>query len=581
MQSLIGGMNSGLDPALLPLTQYSFGVNVSSRSGLVHTRPVFESVAVVQDGIFQGGDTYSWMGIERIVYAISGRLYSITLADSKITDHGEAMMMSATALRCVFCQVDRYMVVQDGVSVPVIIEGDVARRADQSTEDSTQKTGFEVPIGTIMAYGQGRLFVKPTVLGSGADGSRSFYAGDIQIPESPATVLQFTETEYLSGGGSISLPSDMGQITGMCFMRNAGTGSGVGALIVFGERGVSAFAVSAPRADWSNIDISQVLFQDVGSFSPFSMTPVNSDIYFRSQDGIRSLSYSTTEAKSSGSNAIFNVPLSFEATTILENDTLGAMRFTEMAFVNNRVYCLSVPADTTFPAFRAMISLDAESVGSISSPTAPIYDGVWTGYNFMALAVASKDGYNALYAFINRDGHNELAYLNEAVQMDPSGLPTLCRVETRNYDFSFPTFNKTLGKVVLDLTQVVGDGSITVYYRPNGYPFWAPMNTFQIKAPSTGRPQLRQGVVFTPTTPDLFRDPSTNNLLCQSKAFQFCIEWNGVLQIDAATFFAHIESETPHPGCSSMEQTDVPLMPDDRSGVELNPYEWNAGVVTP
>jgi len=57
-----------------------------------------------------------------------------------------------------------------------------------------------------------------------------FMAGDIYLPWESERVLQFTETQYLNGGGAFGLPAWMGNITGMMFQPNVVSGTGLGVI---------------------------------------------------------------------------------------------------------------------------------------------------------------------------------------------------------------------------------------------------------------------------------------------------------------------------------------------------------------
>lgn len=75
-----------------------------------------------------------------------------------------------------FCQAEKFLIIQNGVDRPVVWDGDglFQTGVGSNTQDpgADNQLSASMPIGTYMAYGQGRLFIaSPT--------KDSFYAGDI------------------------------------------------------------------------------------------------------------------------------------------------------------------------------------------------------------------------------------------------------------------------------------------------------------------------------------------------------------------------------------------------------------------
>jgi hypothetical protein len=545
--------------------------------------------------------TYALSTANRLVYVIAGHVYGVRTDTMELIDYSSQAgvgELDPDVERCYFCTADRYMIIQDGINIPIIIEDAVARRAVQ-THDATQTVAgvydhpetWEVPIGTIMAYGQGRLFVVPKVLGNGLDGRRFFYAGDIILATDPSTVLRFTETTYLSGGGAFGLPADMGFITGMAFLRNAGTGSGQGALCVFAEKGVSSFDVWKPRANvsdaygnlqqpgWQDVDISHVLFMDSGMVSPFSIIPVNNDLYFRGVDGIRSINF--TVAETTQGVMMRNTPISQEVWPILRYDFHNDLHAVQMAYVGNRMFCLSVPdRDATEPAYKAMVVMDANAQATLAAQASlPIWDGAWSGLTILGLAVARHADHerDALYLFSrNTDGTLALYMLEDDGYRAGQSDSIQCRVYSRGYTFGEMLDRKVFQYMKLDLSAMQGTVVVRGYYRPCGFPYWARMQrpsddaiTFSI--PSGGA-QRRQGLRFVPYGNP--KDSSTNTSLKMARAYEFMIEWEGYAQVDTALFYANHMMERPYPACGT-ETSILDLEPgeDFRDCDPFGPWE--------
>lgn len=183
----------------------------------------------------------------------------------------------------------------------------------------------EIPIGLIMAYGQGRIFLS-------ASNRVEFTAGDIvygDIRGSVGNILKWTENQYLAEGLAFRLPANQGRINAMAFPTFQDTGAGQGELFVFGEYGVSSFQVSAPRsaitdpidgtviaAGWRDIQIQKIVLSGSGCTSQWSIINfTNGDLFYRDIVGIRSYRNARGDMNSYG-----QTPISAELNRILEND---------------------------------------------------------------------------------------------------------------------------------------------------------------------------------------------------------------------------------------------------------------------
>jgi hypothetical protein len=81
---------------------------------------------------------------------------------------------------CYFVQAENFLVIQDGVNPPRIWDGDNLWISSQGPADSTGSIS-EIPIGTVMAYGQGRLFVANTERTSATAGDLAYGGSTDQI----------------------------------------------------------------------------------------------------------------------------------------------------------------------------------------------------------------------------------------------------------------------------------------------------------------------------------------------------------------------------------------------------------------
>lgn len=379
-------------------------INGTVRSGRPATRPGFTTRPITfptnryaelfATGRFQGAMGFDDESGPRIVFAIGGHVFLLdvsSMAALAITD--TAGRMDPDAPRLFFLYTGRYLVVQDGSSRPVIWDGSSARRS--RFEDQ------EIPVGTFMAYGHGRIFVT-------IPGTASFLAGDFELPEDPATALRFTETEYIYEGGAFSLPMALGPITGMAFLRAPATSSSTGLLVVSGTSGISYFNVAYPRSAWGTVSISSVGVLGHGAASHDAMVNIEDDLLYVSGDGdIR-----TVKTSQAASQTQIHRSYSREVGHWLRDNTTHLLPFASAMLHNRRVYCTVAAEWTTSRQgeelvtevrHKGMIVLDYDRNGSLDGTDRPAYDGLWTGVR--PLAFASARSLNRGFVF-SRDTDN-------------------------------------------------------------------------------------------------------------------------------------------------------------------------------
>ena len=510
------GMHAGLDLLNLKTSQCHNAINTTFRGGIPRTRPGFTAMTLsepVTYTAFQGAGIYSLQSGDQLVCVVDGKIYAIHLETGLVfclTETYGLPTMTVPTGRCWFCQAEHFFIIQDGESVPVIIGPDWGARLAVQEAPS-----YEVPTGTIMAYGHGRLFVVPAAVGD-EDGRRYFMAGDICLPQTPSTLLQFTETQYLAGGGAMALPNELGLITGMAFMRNATTGTGTGGLVVFARGGASLFGVNAPRMTWQEIDISSVLFTTGGTVSPDAIVPVNSDLMFRAVDGIRSIMFSA-----SASSALANVPVSGSFGTILDSDTEADMALASGALWNNY---LLVTTHRSGGYWQGMAVIDLAPVTAMGQVSPPIASGFWTETGLHSLHKARSGGYPCLIMARHQSGHLELLKASE------TQYPVVkSRLYTGAFSFQSPFELKNLLEVEVYLSEVKQASTLTLYFRPRQYNRWLLLGSVDIPVASG---YARMTALTIPLAGGFGCDPITGEDLAVADAFQFCFETSGNLKID-------------------------------------------------
>lgn len=572
---LIDGMNLGLEAEDLPASQFAKGINVVTRKGRVRTRFGFSRYILASgaSGTFQGGFRYQLNGGEYFVWVMSGHVYMATLGTGAISDLTTMWGVHlSVSRRCYFVKAEKFCIIQDGDTQAVIIDGTTSARHAVAVDD-------EVPVGTIMAYGHGRLFVVPKEM-NGEDGRRFIVAGDIYLPNDAESLLTFTEPDYLAGGGALSMPAEFGFIGGLGFMKNADTGNGYGPLMAFARRGVAAFAVNEPRETlvditgavyqrgWQEIDIRQILFSDVGSASPFALLPVNADLLFRgTKDGVRSLSVTYTEVNSN----LRNVSMSGEMQDIFDEGNNALLGLVSSAFSDNRILFTAMP-DEDDNSFKVITSLDMAPVNNVKNRLPPSFDGVFTGGRWTDCFTAEYNGRDRLFVVCKTDTGIELVYEDETARNDPDDTLIECRVYTKKFNFASPIKRKHLNHVRLWMSGIQGNVSVSVYARADDFPYWVQLGaTATFQAPITGAAQQRRDVVFSANK--RMSDPIEKEDGLVGYTIQLALVWSGKMTIRRATLLAEGKPE-PNLSSSRVANENVALTATGQLDLEATDYDY-------
>jgi len=284
----------------------------------------FDGEIVFRNGKFQGSAIYETDNTVYSVSVISGHIFLVNLENFKVS----ILTNSNTQLneykdRVFMVQAEQHFIVQDGIHTPKILTGSAMRDADHSIQ--------EIPVGTNMAYGQGRLCVQIS--------TRHFRIGDIHLAFDPLNVLKFKETQILNEGGGFTVSGKLGEIVSLQFANVADTSTGDGPLLAICQNGFSTFAINNPRSTWSNIPIQKVQLLGTTITGPDAYTNINEDILYRSPEGIRSYAVGRGEAES----GFRYTEMSREVEPYIKNDNNTDSRYLSMAFFDKRLLSLTSP----------------------------------------------------------------------------------------------------------------------------------------------------------------------------------------------------------------------------------------------
>lgn len=272
------GMDSSRTPEALAETTFALGVNVVARDGMLRTRSIYKRVelaapAYIRTGFHQGSESYynPASGAKRIIGVWDGRIYAIDPFSARFTDLSADGLVNDGTAPHYLCQVaDSFLVISNGKDRALIYDGSKLRRA---TED-------EVPVGTLMAFGQGRLFlVSPDF--------RSVAAGDLIYGGSTAAAKILLSTPGASA--KITTTTPHGYATGdtVSITRHYSSPAIIGTWSIT-VTSPTTFTIPAPLTTGSSGGLA-----------------------YRANDGVESDALRFTEMKFLNEKGIFRLPAKF------------------------------------------------------------------------------------------------------------------------------------------------------------------------------------------------------------------------------------------------------------------------------
>ena len=309
---------------------------------------------------------------------------------------------------------------------------------------------------------------------------------------SDSDLLRFTETTYLSEGGSLQIPSFMGKITGMIFMPIQDTSTGQGDLLVFCEHGTATFSVAVPRSQWKSTQAFQrVLFQSIGATGHSSLVTTNGDVFFRAFDGLRSYRNARAELSTYG-----QVPMSAEMNSVLQYDTKPLLSEVSSIVFDNRLLFTASPkvdysgispvSPSKQPVtFSKIVALDFTTLSTVGGKRAASYDGMWAGIDVLQLITGIVNGKPTAWALAYDYVNGRLNVLWEITEKGAFDVPLGVEsqkinsiLETRAFSFGTLAEQKRMIRADFWLSDVQDRVDVKVYWRPDQYPCWREWHSF-------------------------------------------------------------------------------------------------------
>lgn len=475
--SLEGGVDAGRAPTLLEPNMAYSSENIVFRGGHPMPRPGWrkltenfrnpdhcytldgdnspdlhvegqEASTAYMHGRFQGAIGYSpHKGEDCLMAMINGRLFKIVprVSESVVTEIELDYRNTVNRPVAYMLQADKWLIVQDGQASAILYDGATAKRSNETSSFSGDRlrenrtTTYqndplktEVPVGTIMAYGMGRV----VLVVNDRDVAFGDLYGSHDDPDPADSLIKFTERNFLAGGFDAAIPFQQGIATGAIFFPQLDTSTGNGQLMVFAERGASSFFLSLPRELWQTSQFQILALLTTGLRGHRSISVVNEDLWFRSEDGYRSYRQARSEA-----SGWAHVPLSTNVRQFMDVDESKWLKFGSAIYFDNRIIGTCSPYwNRQRPFHTGAVVVDFDILSSFGTRNKPAWDGHWQKYNsdikISQLVTGKFNGVTRAFIFgVDAQGLNALYEISHNDRNDFDG-PVDFELVSRSFDFS-------------------------------------------------------------------------------------------------------------------------------------------------
>lgn len=334
----------------------------------------------------------------------------------------------------------------------------------------------ELPASGPMDYYMGRLWYAQ---------DRKYTAGDIVYgPEGTSgyafrdSILKVTENPLAVGGDGFAVPSNAGSIRAISHPIAMDASLGEGKLYVFTQKTVYSLQVPVTRINWiaANADTMplQTLVQKTnGTDSDRSVVSHNGDLFYRSNDGIRSIVVARRDNGQWG-----NTPISANEERIWDFEDRTLMRYASGVVFQNRLYQTCIPVQTAVGvAFKGIMPLDFDLISSLQEKLPPAWEGIHEGLKILQLFEGDFSGHHRCFAVVvsDIDGGIDVWELTDDQRTDENDKRVQWSFETPSFTWGEEFSLKQLDGGELYVDRVHGCLNIEVYYRPDcecQWQFW-------------------------------------------------------------------------------------------------------------
>lgn len=450
-------------------------------------------------------------------------------------------------------QAENYWIYQDNQSLPIIFNGSSAVRSNQSKS--------QIPVGNVMCYCQGRLAVA-------LPDRQSYRIGDLVFGSSgtPAqnyrdAMLYFTENNYLNEGGDFvarvyGAPSNVGPI--LCMKAGAMTDSSLGQGPLMIGTPYVWFSNQLPfdRTTWKNLAQTMITANPIyGPLGQDSTVLINTDLWYRSVDGIRS--YLTAQRQFNGSPG--NRPQSNEIDDILEFDTTSLLEHGSAVVFDNRLLMTVGPVNSPYGVWhRGLAAMDFDLITTLRKQSTPAWEGFWSGLRILKIVKGMVNMKERCFIYnLNDSNMIDIWEIVPTDMFDNLNEPIDWALETPSYNCGDSDAFKRLETGRMIISNLVGNASWKVRFRTDESPCWQDWSDGTLCAksqdcgppdcagPHTYREQERTPVKLN-MPPDAF-DSISHRKLRTGYEHQLRFENSGYFQIRQIRTYSLRESESLSP----------------------------------
>lgn len=557
-------------------------VNVNSQKPFTIGETVFiDSGEYTVDNIFAGQLYLTYVGSAANPTVATGA--SVLDVDGAVVFEYESADPNADFIH--LFQAENYVIILRDPYKTVIFDGSRARLALIN----------EVPVAVMGAYGMGRIWV---VLHD----RTTFRAGDLVFGPSGTpengyrdAILKFTENSFLNEGGDFSVtvfgsPYEGGKINSIQFVATQDTSLGLGALIMGTANLVASVDAPIDRTTWKNLryPIKTISLIDYGPVGPRNSIQVNSDIWFRSLDGMRSFIIARRNFGTWG-----NTPLSNEVRPFLEVDSPELLFFGSSILFDNRLLCTISPYNNSNAVLhKGIVDINYDLLSQLQTKASPAWEGIWTGLDICQLIKASDNGVERGFIMAFEGDEFQIWEIGKKTGSDtrdvdgtitPNAIEAW--IDTKSYSFGDSFQKKQLYMMEIYLENVMEDCELRVKFRPDQFPNWTDWQTEPIcvKVAQCSPPFPETACeVWTPNNPGYaarlrLPQPSgpcnefTQTPINNGFEFQIRIEWTGSLTIGRIRVHAKLRQQETQGECAP-ESVECKVI----KGCNTNLFSYNA-----
>ena len=466
-------------------------------------------------------------------------------------------------------QAEKWMIINDGQSVPIFFDGATSRRSVLVGANP------ELPIARMGTYWLGRVWQ------AGPDGV-TFLAGDAVggasgtlAEEFRDAVLHISENLYLASNKRFRVPGSVGEITAIRGVPTLDASLGQGPVQILTPEIVFSCNAPTTTADWATVTNPIVTVSQVesGGLSQYSTVVAKGDLWYRGTVGIWSLILGRRDFATWG-----NVPMSREVSAVLDKDDPALLQYSSAVVFDNRLLMTVSPVFTQHGVLhRGWVALNFDLISSLRGKAPTVWESVDTGISVLQFVKGRFNDVERCFAFVlNAEQQIELwEILNsetDAIE-DNDQTPIIWSIETAALDFheQFDPKRPTLKRLEdgeVFLYDIQGRVDVKVFWSPDDRKCWEYWTTFSVCQqrrscavdPLTGcmpvrdaLPQIRDPIGLG--KPESGCDEINDRPLTDGKRLQFRFELQGHCRFFGANFMASVipEPKFAKPLCTLQE----------------------------